>query len=288
VNAALPVALLLSLALGAPAELKRAKDRFEFGAYADCAGTLRQWLSTEPSLSDAEAVDAYRMLGISELQLGDQAQARAAFVDLLSYDPDFALDAFLVPPAVVEFFDKVKKENEPALAPLRERRRELREQQRLAEEAKRRLLAEEQARTGPTAKMVRVRERIYLFNWLPLGAGQFQNGQNGKGTALAAGQVVTGLINLGAIVTHNQIADDRSRLCTSSQSGCSRPPYTDSDRRLLGGVEAVKYVSAGLFWSLYAYGVWDAHKNFVPIVETEIGPPGKAPSGAKLGLQWSF
>ena len=284
---ALPVALLLSLALAAPAELKRAKDRFEFGAYADCAGTLRQWLATEPQLGDADAVEAYRMLGISELQLGDQAQARAAFVNLLSYDPEFALDAFLVPPAVVDFFDRVTKENEPALAPLRARRRELREQQRLADEAKRRLLADEQARAGPATKLIRVQQRIYLFNWLPLGAGQFQNGQNGKGTALAAGQVVAGLINLGAIVTHNQIADDRTRLCTSSQPGCSKPPYTDSDRRLLGGVEAVKYVSAGLFCSLSAYGVWDAHRNFVPIVETEIGPPGK-PAGAKLGLQWSF
>ena len=286
-NAALPLAALLALTLGAPAELKRAKDRFEFGSYADCAGTLRQWLATEPALSDEQAVDAYRMLGISELQLGDQAQARAAFVNLLSFDPDFALDAFLVPPAVVDFFDKVKKEHEPALAPLRERRRELREQQRLAEEAKRRLLAEEQARTGPATKLVRVQERIYLFNWLPLGAGQFQNGQNGKGTALAAGQIAAGLINLGAIVVHNQISDDRSRLCTSSQPGCSKPPYSDSDRTLLGRVEAVKYVSAALFWSLYAYGVWDAHRNFVPIVETEIGPPGKPPA-ARLGVEGRF
>ena len=286
-NPALPIALLLALALGAPAELKRAKDRFEFGAYADCAGTLRQWLATEPTLSDEQAVEAYRMLGISELQLGDEGQARAAFVNLLSFDPDLALDPFLVPPAVVDFFDRVKKEHEPALAPLRERRRELREQQRLAEEAKRRLLAEEQARTGPATKLVRVQERIYLFNWLPLGAGQFQNGQNGKGTALAAGQVAAGLINIGAIVTHRQIADDRSRLCTSSQAGCSRPPYSDSDRTLLGRVEAVKYVSAALFWSLYAYGVWDAHRNFVPIVETEIGPPGKPPA-ARLGVEGRF
>ncbi|HET9552623.1 MAG TPA: tetratricopeptide repeat protein [Anaeromyxobacteraceae bacterium] len=281
------VSLLLALALAAPAELKRAKDRFEFGAFADCAGTLRQWLATDPVLTDEQAVDAWRMLGISEYHLGDQAQARAAFVNLLSYDPEFALDAFLVPPAIVDFFDKVKKEHEPALAPLRERRRELREQQRLAEEAKRRLLAEEQARTGPPTKLVRVQERVYLFNWLPLGAGQFQNGEKAKGTALAAGQVVAGLVNLGAIFAHNQIADDRSRLCTSSQPGCSRPPYTDSDRLLLGRLEAVKYVSAALFWGLYGYGVWDAHRHFVPIVETEIGPAGK-PSGVKLGVEGRF
>jgi len=279
------IPLLLALVLAAPPELKRAKDRFEFGAFAESAGALRQMLSGAPNLTDVEAVDAYRMLGIAEYQLGDKLAARAAFVNLLSFEPEYALDAFLVPPAIVEFFDGVKKEHEAALAPLRERRRELREQQRLADDAKRRLLAEETARTGPPGKIVRLEERVYLFNWMPLGAGQFQNGDRAKGTAIAAGQIVLGLVNVSAIVFHNQIAQDRTRTCISGQSGCSRPPYFDSDRTLLGQVEAVKYVSAGLFWALYAYGVWDAHQNFVPRIETEI-TPGR-PGGA-VKLEWSF
>jgi hypothetical protein len=279
--------LLLALALAAPpAELKRAKDRFEFGAYADAAAILRQFLAKDPALDDDEAVDAYRMLGIAEFHLRDTAAARAAFVNVLSFDPDYALDPFLVPPPVVEFFDAVKKEHEPALAPLRERKHALREQQRLADEAKRRLLAEEQARSGPPTKVIRVEERLYLYNWMPLGAGQFQNGDRAKGTAILAGQVVAGIVNLGAIVFHNQLAEDRSRLCISGQPGCARPPYTDSDRVLLDRAEAVKYVSAALFWSLYAYGVWDAHQHYVPRVETEItpGPNG----GGALKLSWAF
>lgn len=283
-----PLSILLALALAAvPVELKRAKDRFEFGAYADCAGTLHRWLASEPLLPDEQAVEAYRMLGISEYHLGDQAQARASFVNLLSFDPEFALDPFLVPPPIVEFFDRVKKESEPALAPLRERRRQLREQQRLAEEARRRLLSDEQARSGPPTKVVRVQERVYLFNWLPLGAGQFQNGDRAKGTAIAAGQVVLGLVNLGAIFVHNQMADDRSRLCTSSQPGCSQPPYTDSDRALFARVDTVKYTSAALFWALYGFGVWDAHRHFVAVVETEISPGGTM-SGATVGVKGGF
>lgn len=279
------IALLVALALAAPPEMKRAKDRFEFGAYAETAAILRQMLARGPELGDAEAVDAHRMLGISEFQLGDRAGARASFVNLLSVEPDFALDPFLVPPAVVEFFDSVKKEHEPALAPLRERRRELRENQRLAEEARRRLIAEEQIRTGPPGKVIRLEERYYLFNWMPLGAGQFQNGDRAKGTAILAGQVVLGLVNLSAILFHNQIAEDRTRTCVTGQPGCSRPPYSDSDRALLSQVDAVKYVSAGLFWALYGYGVWDAHRSFVPRVETEITP---ARGGAALKLEWSF
>jgi tetratricopeptide (TPR) repeat protein len=278
--------LVASLLLASPeADLKRAKTRFDFGAYADCAGTLRQLLAEAPELSEREAVEAYRMLAISEYQLGDLAQARSAFVNLLSWDPDFALDSFLVPPPIVELFEQVKRENEPALGPLRERRRALKEQQRLAEEAKRKLLLEEQTRAGPPTKLVRVQERIYLFNWMPFGAGQFQNGERVKGTAIAAGQVTAGLVNLATFLLHNQIAEDRSRLCTSSEPSCSRPPFTDSDRTLLGRIEAAKYVSAGLFWALYGWGVWDAHSHFVPVVETEITPQ---PGGAKLGVTLRF
>ncbi len=279
------IALMLALALAAPPDLKRARDRFEFGAYAEAAGTLRQILAGSAKLTDAETIEAYRMLAVSEYQLGDRAAARAAFVNLLSHDPDYTLDPFLVPPPIVEFFDRVKKEHEPALAPLRERRRELAEQQRLAEAAKRRLLAEEQARTGPPSKIVRVEDRIYLLNWMPLGAGQFQNGDRAKGTAIAAGQIVLGLVNLAAIVYQSQLAQDRTEVCVSGQPDCSRPPYKDSVRTLHAQVEVVKYASAGLFWALYGYSVWDSHKNFVPRIETEITP---GQGGATLKLGWTF
>ncbi len=280
-------ALLVALALVAvpqSPDLKRARDRFEFGSFAEAAGTVRAWLAEHPDASGDDAIEAYRILGISELKLGDLPQARAAFVSLLSLDPDYTLDPFLVEPKVVEFFDAVKKEHEPALAPLRERRRALEEQKRLAEDARKRLFADEQARTGPPTKVIRVQQRIYLFNWLPLGAGQFQNGQNAKGTAIAAAEVALAAVNLGAILFHNQIAEDPKRRCSPSQAtGCSKPPYTDADRALLSRTDVVKYVSAGLFWAVYAYGVVDAHLNYVPRVETELSP-----KSAALKLSWKF
>jgi hypothetical protein len=278
------VPLLLALSLAAPPELKRARDRFEFGAYADAAGTLRQLMAGDPDLTEPEFVDAYRMLGISEYHLGDLAQARSAFVNLLSHDPDFSLDPFLVPPAIVEFFDRVKKEHEDALGPLRERKRALQEEQRLADEAKRRLLAEDLARNGPPTRIVRVERHHYFFNWLPLGAGQYQNGQKAKGTAIASGQLVLGAVNITAFLLHNQIAQTRQN-CVAGQPGCSNPPYSDADRKLMHQLDVVKYASAAAFWALYAYGVWDAHQNYVPLVETEITPGGK---GATLKLNWQF
>jgi hypothetical protein len=282
------IALLAALALvAAPSSpaLKRARDRFEFGSFGEAAAIVRGWLGEHPDVAGDEGIEAYRMLGIAELKLGDDAQARSAFVSLLSLDPDHALDPFLVEPRVVEFFDRVKKEHEPALAPLRERRRALDEQRRLADEAKRRLFTDEQARTGPPTRVVRVQERLYLLNWVPFGAGQYQNGDRAKGTAIAAAQVALGALNLGAILFHNQIAQDPGRRCSPSQpSGCSRPPYTDADRRLMSRADVVKYTSAGLFWAVYAYGVIDAHLRYVPRVETEITPQ----DGGRLRLSWSF
>jgi hypothetical protein len=275
--------LVLAAAPQSP-DLKRARDRFEFGSYAEAAGIIRNWLAKHPDASGDDAVEAYRVLGIAELKLGDVAQARTAFVSLLSLAPDYALDPFLVEPKVVEFFDQVKREHEPALAPLRERQRALEEQKRLADEAKKRLLSAEQARSGPPTKIIRVEEHHYFFNWLPLGAGQFQNGHAAKGTAIAAAQLALGAVNLGAILFHNQIAQDPSRRCAPSQPiGCSRPPYRDSDRTLLSRVDTVKYVSAGLFWAVYAYGVVDAHLHYVPRVETELSP-----NEAGVKLSWSY
>jgi hypothetical protein len=278
-------ALLLALALSAPdANLKRARDRFEFGAWADAAGSVRAYLADHPEPTGPAAIEAFRILGIAEFHLGDLAQSRQAFVSLLSLDPDYTLDPFLVPPPVVEFFDRVKKENEAALIPLRERKRALAEQQRLAEEARRRLIADEQARAGAVTKVIRVEQRHYAFNWMPFGAGQFQNGHKAKGTAIASAQLALGATNLAAILIHNQIADDRSRRCSPSQAtGCSRPPYTDSDRELLERIDIVKYASAALFWGVYAFGVYDAHRFYVPRVETEL-----APSRGAIRLSWRF
>ncbi len=45
----------------------------------------------------------------------------------------------------------------------------------------------------------------------------------------------------------------------------------------------MKYVSAGLFWGVYAYGVTDALIHYVPRVETEV-----TPTKASVKLSWKF
>lgn len=280
------ISIVLALVLAAPTqpELKRARDRFEFGAWADCAAIVRQYLSAHADPPEAEAVAAYQMLGIAEWNLGDKPQSRSAFVSLLSVDPDHKLDSFLVLPAIVEFFEDVRREHEPILGPLRERRRMLKEQERLAEEARRKLFAEERVRSGPATKIIRVQERSYILNWMPLGAGQFQNGHRAKGTAIAAAEIILGAANLGAILVHSQLVDSSGSRCLPSDPQCDRG-YTKSARRSILIADVVKWSSAGLFWATYGWGVYDAHRYYVPRVETEISPREGAVS---LSLSWNF
>ena len=279
------IALLLALALATPdADVKRARDRYEFGAYAEAVAAARDTLARYPDLPEPLAIETWRILGMAEFQLGDKASARSAFIHLLSIDPDQVLDPFLVPPPIVEFFDKVRADAEPELAPLRQQKQQLREQERLAEEARRKLLAEEMVRTGPPSKVILVQEHVYLLNFLPFGVGQFQNGDTTKGIVIAVSQVVFGAVNIGAIFAHNAIASDPSRRCSvSTVTNCSNPPIPDSDRQLLNNIDVVKYVSAGLFWATYVYGVADSLVNYVPRVETEI-TPGKT----AVKLSWQF
>ena len=123
-----------------------------------------------------------------------------------------------------------------------------------------------------------------MLNFLPFGVGQFQNGDTTKGIIIAVSQVVFGAINLGAIFAHNAIADDPSRRCSvSTINNCSNPPIPDSDRALLQNIDVVKYVSAGLFWGVYIYGVADSLVHYVPRIETEI-----TPGRAAVKLSWNF
>ena len=183
-------------------------------------------------------------------------------MNLLSLEPDYGLDAFLVPPPIVEFFDAVKKSTSRR-SRSRERRQDLAEQQRLADEGETAAARggagphrpAEQDRAGRAAgvplQLVAVRRRAVPERR----AGE---------TAIAAGQLVLGLVNVAAIVVHNQIADDtfadlRLRRVGVLAAALQRLGPADLDQ-----VNIVKYASAGLFWALYGYGVWDAHRNFVP------------------------
>src|SRR5206468_2026550 len=95
---------------------------------------------------------------------------------------DAELDPFYIPPGAVSFFNQVKKEAEPRLAPLRAQKRAEQDVQKkaAAEEAERRRqreLEEERKRLQQISPSIerRVVQHEFWVTMMPFGLGQLQN-----------------------------------------------------------------------------------------------------------------
>src|SRR5262249_20037746 len=149
---ALLAALLLAQAPPADDEarasveaMNRARATFEYGDYPQASKLLSALVETGRFESAPLRAEAYRLLGLALFYQGRRGESYSAFLEYLYLDPDAELDPFYVPPAAVSFFDSVKKEAEPKLAPLRAQKRAEQEAQKrvAAEEAERRKQREE-------------------------------------------------------------------------------------------------------------------------------------------------
>src|SRR5256885_17218177 len=97
--------------------MARARVTFEYGDYAQASKLLSALVEAGRFDSLQTRAEAYRLLGLSLFYQGRKGEAYSAFLEYLYLDPDAELDPFYVPPNAVQFFDEVKKEAEPRLAP---------------------------------------------------------------------------------------------------------------------------------------------------------------------------
>jgi hypothetical protein len=68
---------------------------------------------------DTTIVDAYLLLGLTEIADGNESAAREAFQEALRLDSERRLDPEFFPPKVVKFFEKVRDESAPPTGSLR-------------------------------------------------------------------------------------------------------------------------------------------------------------------------
>lgn len=281
-------AFLLALPLAAGAspqgDLQRAKDLFEYGEYEEARQLGERLLAQNVLAADEDLIDANRIVALAYLY-GDapdrQEKAQQYFLQLLSVEPDYRLDPFFTPPAALEFFERVRSENEEKLAPIREQRR-LTKQARAAEEAARRRFLEERSRETapqgpPTVRYVQKNHPALIF--LPFGAGQFQNGDRTAGYALASIQLAAGLTSLGSYLAVEGMKNDAGR-------------YDPDDIRTARAFNTTKWVSAGVFYAAWLYGILDAWRGFE--AETVWEGPEISPQvmplddGAGVGISLRF
>lgn len=275
--------VFLSFAQVAPAsaEFNRGKAAYERAEYARAIEVLRPLLYPESRLeTEGQVVEAHRMLGIAHLFEKQNALAAQEFRKLLQLRPDYRFDALLDPPQVVDFFNSVLREYEGELSQIEARRRQS------DIEEKRRREAYERSKNGPTVVEKRYLRNSFTVNFLPFGAGQFQNGQRRKGWGFLLGESALATVSVGAFATNFAVYGFRPR------RGCAKPAmeaggpcvadYRDQHRS--EALTSVQLVSGGLFFAVAAWGIADAILNYVPEVPVDPNTRSPRPSSAQLRL----
>lgn len=253
-------------------KLKQARNAYEFG---DFAAALHELPASDIDgfPREDDRVEAWKILGLSHFFFGKptpeaaQQAARSAFFELLKQNPDYQLDPLFVPPDAVAFFESVRRDEEMALAPIRKFRNARKEQEALEREA-RRQASMHSSSTPPTTLFVdrKVVQNSPVLVFMPLGLGQFQNGNNALGAGLAAGQGVGVLTSIISFLMIEVLRDQASG------------QFKGDNLRLAHDFDIAKWVGAGLFYGLWVAGGIEAAVHFVP-ERAVTEPPSAAPSG---------
>ena len=283
---ALAVALLCSLAgpratAASPTdELAEARSAFRRGDYDQAIPLLSSLLYPHSRLSrQADLAEAHLLLGVAYYETGRAATAEREFEEALLVDPDLTLDG-IFSEDVARFFRRTKESIE----------------RRRAEEERLRQLAEERdSYRRALENMYVVEKRNYFVNFVPFGAGQFQNGQTEKGVAFAVSQGLLGGTSM-AMFAIQQL-----------QYNPYRPDQVDAINRL----RLVQLSTGGLALAIMAWGVIDALANYEATVERRADEsllpdhfpglrpnepatssfrltPSLEPAGAGLSATWEF
>ena len=245
-RALLAAAALITLMIAArpaaadtPAEdLARARTSFRENDFATAIPLLNYLLYPTPRLARIDdLIEAHVLYGACSFETGEPGAARREFEEALSLKGELEIeDNPLYSPGSVKLFGETKA----VVA------------ERLRADAERRAILEERDRYQQLlASLVVVEKRSYYINYIPFGAGQFQNRQPGKGLAFAVGQGLTGATSAGLWLY---------LVGTYGLSGTVPADDAISVRRL----QQYEIVSGTACLALIAWGVVDSLINYQP------------------------
>ncbi len=266
----------------------RGRTAFGRAEYARAIEILHPLLYPEVLLdSEGEVVQARRMLGVAYLFENKPDEARREFRKLLELRPDYRFDPLLDPQRVVDFFNGVLKDEEAVIAEM--------EQRRLARIRK----FEPPGRRLPPVVM-RYERHSFAVNFVPFGAGQFQNGQRRKGWLFLGIESFLGAVSVGAFAANLSIYGlTPHRKCNVDQPmgiECPASAIDHSQEDMSRALVGVQVVSGALFWAVSVWGVIDALVYHQPEVLMPEGTKvSRAPAGPRLtfspnglGAVWAF
>jgi tetratricopeptide (TPR) repeat protein len=234
------IALFAAVAhAGAPREeLDKARDAFRKKDCGSAMPSLKDVLYPVERLADRDSLfEARVMLGACFADNGDRDQAKIEFEKALQLKPREVLDSLFYSERAVRLFDDTKADME----------------NRAKKDEELRKLQQERERIAQRLANLRVyKQSYYGLNFVPFGAGQYQNGQYLKAGLFAGGQLATlgtsvgiwfYLVNRYGIRSTNVPLDDGPRV------------------RQLQQIE----IGTGLaFFGLWIWGSIDALRHYTP------------------------
>jgi tetratricopeptide (TPR) repeat protein len=269
-------------------DFANAKNAYEAGQYQTAVTRFEALRAANPK-NKGLAEETNKLLAVSYLFLGNKTEAEKSFIEILTDDPDFALDPLIFPIDVIDFFSEVKARHAERLAALSAARAAEEEARRKAEEERLRIQTEKLKRNVYINR--EVQRRSVLVALMPFGAGQFQNGHKVKGALFLTGEILLAAGSITTFILHERLRPAASEPIDSS-SELSKYEQMEKGYRIANtacatalGVTAI----AGIIDSLFYF-----HKETVTwkrLDEREVPPALKpkpiaavAPFGAPGGV----
>ena len=278
-------------------EVTTLRASYEYARYAEVLERSGSRID-RGRLSEKDLAELHKLAGLSAFNLKRGEDATRHFRALLRLEPDFNLDPFAVPPPAVTLLDGIREQMAAELDLVRQERRLRLERERTEAERREheRVEAEEQRRRVETlSRQVTVRQvekRSFLVNFVPFGAGQFQQGRAGLGTLFAASEGVLAVTSIISFFAFDSLIETREVTVDDIREPKKVPVrYIPTERsKEARAWQWLKWGSAAGFYGMYAAGVADAllhHQD--QVVETHIetlpaAPPLPAPPRAELHL----
>ncbi len=275
-------------------EVEIIQSLYEAGKYVEAARRANDSLSLA-NFSDPQRVRLHEISALSAFNLNDLKGAQTAFLQLLRVNPDYILDPFAVPPTAIKVFEQVRKENADALNLVRQQIAIRIDQDKRAAAERDRLRLEQEDRRRKVeflANDITVRtieRRSMLVNFIPFGAGQFQQDRAGWGAAFAVSEGLMAVLSIVSFFAIEALFEPVVRTWTDrvtaddsgvfSIKGRQIPPNRKTEHNVWTGL---KYGTGIAFYALWAVGIGDAvwHHQDETITETKepISPATKVPT----------
>jgi hypothetical protein len=223
-------------------QFEQGREAFRAGQYAKARGLFNDLVYPPPPkiASAQELLEVYIDLGVSRFETGDAPGAKREFEQALRIDPAFRMDPMIVSdPDAIRVFNETRLDIAGAL--------------KAEADAKKRadLLLLRQS-------MVGIENHVRYLNFVPFGAGQYQNGDTAKGLFFS--------ITEGAMLATS--VGIYGYLISTYGIRSTHVPLSDgSNVRFL---QQVEIGSGALFIGLAIYGIVDATRHYKPTVRTDI------------------